>query len=76
MRCCGTRPDDGVVDREAIERAARGQYAVLTRTERELTIALMARRQRMGLKAISQQLNYSRSQTAEILRRHRLAVPE
>lgn len=66
--CCNlTRPDDGVLDRIAIERAVQGQTVTLTRRERTLTVWRLANQRGWGLDRISQHMGYSRSQVAEIL---------
>lgn len=71
-RCCARRPEDGVLDAENIDRAARGHNPPggLSPTELAIVIAKLDRAG-MGLNAISAHLSYSRSQVAEILQRVR-----
>lgn len=65
-RCCGRGTHTGV-ERERVNRAVNGQYTVLNRTELTLAIARLRHERKMGLQQISQHLNYSRSQVADIL---------
>lgn len=65
--CTATRPDDGVLDHVAVERAMMGQRTALTRTERKLVIWRLNQRKGWGLDLISRHLGYSRSQVAELL---------
>ena len=64
-RCCNRRPEDGVVDRENIDRAVRGHNVRLSPTELKIAIGIMTRRGK-GLNEIAGHFNYSRSQVAEI----------
>lgn len=72
-RCCGSRDEDGTVDREEIDRAVNGRAANLTRTERELTVWRLSTERGWGLNRISEQLGISRSQAAAIMARQRRA---
>lgn len=68
-RCCTRRPEDGVVDRENIDRAVRGLPATLSPTELRISIGLLARQK--TLSQIAAHFNYSRSMVAEILHAQR-----
>lgn len=71
MRCCQRRPDDGVVDRELIERAVRGEPVTLTPTEMRMAILIHRTRHGTGLTELSRHFNYSRSAIGELLARYR-----
>lgn len=60
-----------MVDREAIERAVRGQHAVLSPTELRLAILLRRDRYQTGLAELATHFSYSRSSIAEIVANHR-----
>lgn len=70
-RCCARRPNDGVVDRELIERAVRGEPVALTNTEMQLAILLHRRRHGSGLTQLASHFNYSRSAIGEMIARLR-----
>lgn len=74
-RCCTRRPEDGVLDRENVDRGVRGHNPPggLSPTELAIVIAKLDRGG-MGLNAIAAHLSYSRSQVAEILQRVRQRV--
>lgn len=65
--CTTTRHDDGVLDREAINRAVQGQPTPLTRKERSMVVWRLHSERSWGLDRISAHLGYSRSSVAEIL---------
>lgn len=66
--CCQRlRPDDGVMDKVAVERAMQGLNTELTRDERKLVIWRLHQTRGWGLDRISQHLGYSRSKVSELL---------
>lgn len=68
MGCCERlRPDDGVIDENAIERAMHGQTVALSKRERAWLIYRLHTGRGWGLDRISAHIGYSRSQVAEIL---------
>lgn len=66
-QCCDRRREDGVVDREAIERAVAGQPVSLSPTELRMAILVKAKRHGTGLNGLAAHFNYARSSVAEIL---------
>lgn len=65
--CTRTRPDDGVIDGEAVNRAVQGLQTALTRNERKLAVWRLHNTRGWGLDLISRHLGYSRSQVSELL---------
>ena len=61
------RPDDGLIDNEAISRAMQGLTVSLSRRERAWLIWRLHTERGWGLDRISQHLAYSRSQIAVLL---------
>lgn len=63
-----TRPDDGVVDEVAVERAAAGKVGPLTRAERAAAIRLMAAR-RVPIRQIQEALHVNHRTVDRVLGR-------
>lgn len=59
------------MDREAVERAVRGQQVTLSPTELRLAILLRRDRYQTGLSELAAHFSYSRSSIAEIIANHR-----
>lgn len=64
-RCCARRPEDGMPDRENINRAVQGQPATLSPTEMQMAVFKLMKSGK-GLNEISRHLSYSRSQVAAL----------
>jgi hypothetical protein len=68
MGCCTIlRPDDGNIDRVAVDRAMQGHTVRLSRRERALLILRLAHERGWGLDRIAAHIGYSRTQVAELL---------
>ncbi|WP_375483292.1 hypothetical protein [uncultured Jatrophihabitans sp.] len=66
--CCTVlRPDDGVIDNVAVDRAMQGQRVQLSKRERAWLILRLSRERGWGLDRISQHIGYSRTEVAVLL---------
>lgn len=67
--CCARRPNDGVIDRNNVDRAMEGRPATISPDEYRIVVMRLARERHWGLTRISSYLTYaSRSTVASILK--------
>lgn len=74
--CCTRRPDDGVIDGRAIDRAIQGQRVALTAKEAAVTILKLERQRGWGLDRIAQHMGYSRSRVNQIMNAAHARAPK
>lgn len=70
------RPDDGVIDSAAINRAIQGQHVALTAKEAAVAVLKLERTRGWGLDRIAQHMGYSRSRVNQIMNAAKARAPK